>query len=290
MHYTKIKDILDLDIDLQLFAKKEESEEDEEIDDAGYTGEEDEDDPDSDDEDEDDKDPDESDDLDEDSDDDDHDDDSEDKDPDDEDDKKKPGKKPTEKVDKVTNALIEQKRLNKELQRQLKAIEDKNAEDAQQKANDQRVQQLIADGYGEAQARQIVASDSETAKLKREVQKLQFEKLEKKHPGISDHADEILDLMKKSNGVLSAEEIYNAKFRNASEYDIKTKAEAATLHKQKTAQDKKGATPAGGSDKKAVKLSPSDERAYQHLTSQRAYKSLTRAQYLKMARGGEIED
>lgn len=272
------------DMNLQLHAGKDDDDE-EEINDEGFAGEEE--DP-EDSEDKDDKDPDEEEDPDDKDSEEDPDEDKDDEDLEDEK-KKKPGKKPAEKADKVTAALIEQKRLNKELNRKLQAIEDKNTEEAEKKANEQRIQDLIKDGYGEAQAKQIVESDAKTNKLEREIQKLKFEKLEAKNPGISGHMDEILNLVKKSNGALTIEEIYNAKFRSTSEYDIRTNAEAATLHKQKTAQQKKGTEASGGGpDKKPVKLSPSDERVYQYLTKKN--KSLTRAQFAKTLKSGEIEE
>ena len=149
-----------LRIDIQLFAGTEEDDDtdDEEVDDAGYTGE---DDDEEDSEDRDDKDPDEEDKPDSD---DEEEEDSEDDEPDEEEDseedKHKPKKKP-EKVDKVTAALIDQKRKNKELERKIQAIEDAKAEEAQKVVAEQR----------------IVSSDSRLARLERENQKLKFEKL-----------------------------------------------------------------------------------------------------------------
>lgn len=272
-------------IDIQLHT---EDDEDEEVNDDGYQGNEDEDDPDEDeDEDSEDKDPDK--DVDPEADpDDEQDDDPEDEDPDPE--KQKDKKKANKKPDPVTAALIEVKRKLKEVERENKALRDKKTEEDQAKADEDRVKQLIADGYGEVQAKQIVASDAKTVKLEREIQKLKFDKLEKKYPGIADHADAILDIEKKSNGALTIEEIYNAKFRKSSEYDIKTNTEAATLHKLKAGKEKSGVKPEGGSSGKPVVLSPSDERAYKHLTRQKDFQSLTRKQFMKMNRGGGLED
>lgn len=267
-------------IDLQLFAeKKDEDDDEDELKTDGYTGEEEDKDTDKEDPD---KEEDEDTDLDE-----DLEEDSDTEDPGDEDSKDK--EKPTKKVDKVTAALIEQKRKNKELERKLQAIEDANAATAEKLANEQRVKDLIADGYGETQAKHMVESDANSAKLMLEIEKLKFEKLEKKYPGISTHTKEILDIQKKTNGALTVEEIYNAKFRTSSEYDIKTNAEAAAIHKQRQAQQKKGTDPSGDHvDKKVTKLSPSDERAYNHLKKQ--FPTLTKAQYLKNSKGGELEE
>ena len=103
--------------------------------------------------------------------------------------------------------------------------------------------------------------------------------------------NEILDIQKKSNGTLTIEEIYNGKFRTSSEYDTKTKAEAAAVHKMKSGQQKKGAdSSGGGGSAKPVKLSPSDEKSYQHLLKQKEFKNLTRKQYQKLMKGGEIEE
>lgn len=275
---------------LQLFAG--EGEEEEEVEDEGYTGEEEEDSDTQDDNDsEDDEDS-------EDADDEDSEDEDSNTDPEGEEDKdsednKKDKKQPKKQdKDKVTNALIEQKRENKELKARLKAIEDKQREDAEKVANEKRIQELIKEGYGEAQAKSMVESDSKTSKLEREIQKLKFEKLENKHPGISEHMDEILTLEKKSNGTLTIEEIYNAKFRTSSEYDTKKNAEAAALHKIKTGQQKKGTTGTGSnsSNKKPVKLSPTDEKTYNYLKNQRQFKDLTREQFVKNMKGGEIEE
>ena len=199
--------------------------------------------------------------------------------------------KPKKKVDKVTSALIDQKRKNKELERKLQAIQDEKDRKEQEETDKQRVKDLIAEGYGEAQAKDMVATDSRLATLERENQKLKFEKLEGRFPGITDHMREILAIQKKANGTLTIEEIYNAKFRTASEYDTKTKAEAAAVHKMKDGKKKKGADSSGGGGKnqKPVKLSPADEKIYRHLIKG-ANKNLTRKQYLDLAKGGEIEE
>jgi len=263
-------------IDLQLFAGDVEIDDEElELEIDGYTGDDDED---TNKETDEDKDPDE--DLDEDF-------DTTNKDSGDEDSKE--DEKPTKKVDKPTAAIIALKRANKDLLRKLQAIEDANTATAEKLANEQRVKDLIADGYGELQAKHMVDSDSKSSKLELEIQKLKFERLESKYPGISSRTKEILDIQKKTNGAFTVEEIYNAKFRTSSEYDIKTNAEAAAIHKQKQAQKKKGTDPSGDrGDTKPTTLSPSDEKAFKHL--QKQFPTLTKAQYLKSSRGGELEE
>ena len=95
-----------------------------------------------------------------------------------EDDEEIPEKKAGKKVDKKTAALIEQKRLNKELKDKLAIAEANTAKEAQARMDamndDQEIESLVAKGYGEELAKDMVAQRREQASSKKVIAQLQF--------------------------------------------------------------------------------------------------------------------
>ena len=88
--------------------------------------------------------------------------------------------------------------------------------------------------------------------------------MEKDYPGISDHADEIWKLTRSG---LTPAEVYKARYADVEmTFDKKTKTEQEVLARQAAGKSKATVTPGvHKGTEKDVKLSSSDERAFQLL-------------------------
>jgi len=136
----------------------------------------------------------------------------------------------------------------------------------------------------------MVNQNSELDGIKRQLQRLEIQSLESKYPGISSHADEIMALHKKANGALTIAEIYQAKFSKLTDKDIKTKTEQEMIYRQQQASKKKIADGKGSEKPKVnVKLSPSEERAYQLLIKNKNFKGTSREEFKKSMLDDSVE-
>lgn len=194
--------------------------------------------------------------------------------------------KDKKKPDKITKALIAEKRARKELEKRLAEAEEKERRREQDRKDQERIDKLIDSGYGEEQAKLIVENDRKNLELERKLNRLEFKELERECPGISNHMNEILELERRTG--MSKEEIWKARFSKQSEFDKKTKIEQEALYRQKNGQAKKGKTGADPKVEKGVKLSQEDQRAYDLLRKNKQYANLTKSEYLKIMEEEEI--
>lgn len=202
-----------------------------------------------------------------------------------EDDEEIPEKKAGKKVDKKTAALIEQKRLNKELKDKLAIAEANTAKEAQARMDamndDQEIESLVAKGYGEELAKDMVAQRREQASSKKVIAQLQFNnsllRLEKTCPGIADHSEEIFELVQKTG--FTPQQIWKAQFSHESEFDLVTRTKAETTHRLKSGQGQRSGVVGQKANKGQAKLSNEDERAYRILL--KSGSKMTRNQFKK---------
>ena len=196
-----------------------------------------------------------------------------------------PAKKAGKGVDKKTAALIEQKRLNKELKEKLAIAEANTSKEAQARldaANDtQEIEALVAKGYGEELAKDIVSQRREQATSKKVIAQLQFNnsllRLEKTCPGIADHSEEIFELVQKTG--FTPQQIWKAQFSHESEFDLVTRTKAETTHRLKSGQGQRSGVVGQKSSNAQVKLSNDEERAYRLLL--KSGSKMTRADFRK---------
>lgn len=189
--------------------------------------------------------------------------------------------------DKKDAAIIKSKREAKEAKKEAEEARQKLAEAeaklAQREADaakEKRIDELIESGLPEPEAKARAEAETEVTRLKAEVVKLRFEKLEPQYPGISKYRDEIAALMEKYPDMTESE-LYLAKYSSVSAADQKERLEQEMAFKNRHSQSKKQED---GEDKspetKAVKLNPADERAFQVFKKNRP--NMTREQFSKL--------
>lgn len=177
-------------------------------------------------------------------------------------------------LDKKTKALIRYKKdykktqqENEDLKRELEELRSRTKEQQLNKLKETKIDQLIAQGYSEAEATNRANLEVENMRLKEELAESKFRKLERQYPGISKYKDKILEYKTKFPELDMTEgEIFLAKF-NKSQFDYKTQAEQETLYKQRLARSKSGVDGRSGKTraKSKVKMSREEARAYELL-------------------------
>lgn len=166
------------------------------------------------------------------------------------------------KSDKVTNALIEQKRSNKELKSKLAEYDQKEKERELSGKKKEIADKLIEKGYDEDEALKMAENNTKVESLEREIKMLRYErqaeKLEVKYPDVTDNLERLIDICSKTGWTL--EKVCAAEF-GVNEYDSKIKSEQETLiARKKTGQS----TPVPiQTPTQSIKLEPDDEKAYQ---------------------------
>lgn len=191
------------------------------------------------------------------------------------------------KKDKKEAAIIKAKKENKELKARLAELEKKERDKELANARETRINKLIDEGYGEAQAKAMVSDEFEKKSLQRRLDLIEIKQLESKVPGISNYADKIMDYREKYPD-FTAEEVYRAKFSQESEYDRLTTAEQIAAQKRKKASGQKHEGGSIKGNEKEIKLSAADERSFRQMKTLPAYKSLSRKEYKKIMDIDEI--
>lgn len=198
------------------------------------------------------------------------------------DNEKNKAKKESGQQDKVRNALIEQKRINKMLKEKLDLIEQKEKErdrDVDQQSKKKAlVNKYLDKGYDEEDAEIEATKQLETESMRHTVKKLAFitehQDTLTKYPDARKNVDRLIKLQADTGW--SIDKICNVEFgvkENA--FDSKVKNDQAERIKQ---QKKRLSTPAGGQTTiQSTKLDPEDERAYQFYAKK--HPGVSRKQY-----------
>lgn len=170
--------------------------------------------------------------------------------------------KPKQK-DKITQALIKQKQLNKHLKSKLDEIEQKDREQEQKNRRKALVDKYVEKGYDDEDAEAEADKQLENEAIRNTVKKLEFvtehADVLAKYPQARKNVDKLLKLQKATGW--SVEKICRVEYETKeSAFDSKVKNDQEARLKQK----KRLSTPAGGQTPiQSVKLDYEDERAYQ---------------------------
>lgn len=194
----------------------------------------------------------------------------------------------TDSKDKKESALIHYKKMAKEAQRKLAEMEQKLALEEAKKNESTRVQELMKTGMDEDKAKEQASLETRLKALEAENERLKYTELEKDFPGISRFKDEIRD-MKAKLPDMAEHEIYLAKFAKRSAFEQKTMVEQEMAYKMRRSKES-GSTNVrgtGGSNDKPVKLSRTDEQAYQQL--KKRMPEMTRRQFLESLENDQID-
>jgi hypothetical protein len=187
-----------------------------------------------------------------------------------------PQRKPLQK-DKITHALIEQKKANKELRQRLEAFENEKAQKESQNKRAEIAQKLIDKGFYEddaiAEADRILDNES----IKQTVKELKFlteySDVIAKYPDAKKNINKLMKL-KDSTG-WDIEKICKVEYStNENAFDNRIKNEQETQLKKK----KVAPVPAGGQTPiQNIKLDSEDEKAYQFYSKRNP--GISRKQY-----------
>jgi hypothetical protein len=202
----------------------------------------------------------------------------------------KPEKKPEKKKpSKQEYTIIKLKKQIKEME---KAQADKDAKEQHErhkkelstKYYNELINNGVEDSAARAKADENAEKDLKVSSLENEVKtikySLQAERLRAKYPDIDDNLTTLINLCEK--GGLTLEEACKAKLRESSAYETKVRTEAEQAAKRIKAKAANPGSTSTKNDKQNVKLSKTDEEAYQAMIKTSAYRGLTRKQYLEM--------
>lgn len=188
-------------------------------------------------------------------------------------------------LDKKTKSIIKHRREKKELRRQLQDAQEKLQEIELEKETNSRIQELTKQGLSSTEAAKKAEGEFEVTRLRNTIARMELEKLEDKHPGISNYAQQ-LAASKAKMPEFSYEQLYLANHSKLTEFDKRTKLEQEILHKNKQGRSRSledGAV----KQTRSTKLSAADERTYRFLAKSRP--GLTRKAYQELLSGSEMD-
>lgn len=197
-------------------------------------------------------------------------------------------KQPKKQMDKKDHAIIKAKQESKALKAELAKYKQAEEEKKLAEQKEQLKKKYVDNGYTEEEAAERAEEKSRVAKLERKIRTMEYnsqaEKLSQRFPDIFDNLDHLVELCEKTGWPL--EKVAKAELDESSEYDIKTKTEQEALLRRQKAAEKKVET---GSVKtpKQTKLSPVDERTYQNMRKLPGHEKWTREDYLKILKQEE---
>jgi len=195
------------------------------------------------------------------------------------------GETPKKVLSKEQKAIIKAKTEVKQLKELLQAKETKELEQELEVEEVKRVGQLKKQGLSDQDAEIKAKDESEVKKLRLKLTKMELDKLEDKHAGISVYAKKLSE-DKQKFPEFSLEQLYLANYSKDSNFDKKTKMEQEIFRSNANAKSKSlesGTT----KSKEPVKLSSSDIRAYNY--RKRTNPSLTKKEYLDSILKIELE-
>lgn len=164
---------------------------------------------------------------------------------------------------KSERALIEQKRLNKQLKDELKKVSEREQQGKLEEKKKHLTTQYEEKGYDESLAKELAEKDIRLENLERKFEYESYsrnaERLSNQYPDIFDNLDNLISLCKKTGWTL--EKVCKAELTPSSDYDIKTKAEQLAFIKSTEAR-KKAIDVSQQSSQKPVQLTSEQKKLF----------------------------
>lgn len=164
---------------------------------------------------------------------------------------------------KAERALIEQKRLNKQLKEELKRVSEQEELGKLEEKRKNLMSAYEDKGYDEYFAEELAEKDIRLEKLEKkfeyETYSRQAEKLSNQYPEIFDNLTDLISLCKKTGWTL--DKVARAELTPNSDYDMKIKAEQLAFRKATEARKKAIDTPQQVSQK-PIQLTSEQKRLF----------------------------